>query len=419
MRRLALLGAAAALPALALAPPDAAPYTPENHERSVREAAAICAADHATAISDMDLEAIVRGAREPDDPTLALLEIGTQRIEPGARGKRRGINPVRITEQSFHGSPNPTRDPYGDSTEDRARRREALQTPEAELLPDRYALDVYAYDTNQAVRNKLLLNASQLLCVSLAHADDRRSGRKLGNLLHMVGDTYSASHVQRSEPVGSPDGCGTEKIEWHFSMDLVVWKAHAPADREHGDWRFGCLVDHAAELMRMWAPARKAVQEGRDAASKLARANRAVGQAVDYLCGNVLVEDVEVLRRPAGGAAAGYSIASGTDNWATLFTFWREQPKDRPIQPAGLTGPDEAQDFVARVNEELKTRGRPPYFVYPSRTAGDFCEDTDQPDGLPEALRCTPQEIEWAMDGSSVVDELVIPPRGGASAAGQ
>lgn len=419
MRRLALLGAAAALSALALAPPDAASYTPENHERSVREAAAICAADPATAISDPDLQAIIRGAREPDDPTLALLEIGAQRIEPGARGRRRGINAVRIAEQSFHGSPNPTRAPYGDSVEDRARRQEALPTPQAELLPERFELDVYSYDTNQAVRNKLLLNASQLLCVSLAHADDQESARKLGNLLHMVGDTYSASHVQRSEPEGSPDNCGTEKIEWHFSMDLVVWKEHAPADREHGDWRFGCLVDHAAELMRMWLPARKAVQEAPDAASKLARTNRAVGQAVDYLCGNVLLEDPEVLRRPAGGAAAGYSIASGTDNWATVFTFWREQPKDRPIQPAGLTGPDEAQDFVARVNEELKRKGRPPYFIYPSRADSDFCEGLGQPDGLPKALRCTRQEIEWAMDGSSVVDELVIPPRNGASASGQ
>lgn len=419
MRKLALAGATAAFLVLALAAPEAATYTGKNHERSVREAAAICKAEHATAISDAALAAIIRGAREPDDPSLALLEIGAQRIEPGARGKRRSINAIRIAEQSFHGSPNPTRDPYTDSTEERELKQQAIPTPEAELLPNRFGLDVYSYDTNEAVRNKLLLNASQLLCVSLAHGDDWHSARKLGSLLHMVGDTYSASHVQRSEPEGSPDNCGTEKIEWHFSMDLVVWKEHAPADREHRDWRFGCLVDHAAELMRMWVPARKAVHQAPDAASKLARANEAVAQAVDYLCGNVFREDPEVLRRPAGGAAAGYSIASGTDNWATLFTFWRKRPKDRPIQPVGLTGQGEAQAFVARVNQDLKRRGRPPYFVYPSRASGDFCEDIGRRNRLPEALRCTRQEIEWAMDESGEVDELVIPPRSGHSAAGQ
>ena len=419
MRKSTRVGAALLLLLLALAPSQAVCYTPDNHERSVREAAAVCEAEHATEIEQADLAAIIRGAREPDDPSLALVEIGTQRFEPGARGKRRSINAIRIAEQSFHGSPNPTRDPYGASKQDREQSKQAIPIPEAELLPDRFPLDVHSYDTNQAVRNKLLLNASQLLCVSLAHGDDQRSGSKLGNLLHMVGDSYSASHVQRSAPEGGEDACGTEKIEWHFSMDLIVWKAHAPADDRNDDWRFSCLVDHAAQLMRMWLPARNAVREAPDAASKLASANHAVGQAVDYLCDNVFREDAEVLRRPAGGAAAGYSIASGTDNWVSVFAFWRKRPKDQPIQPVGLTGPEEARAFVARVNEDLKSRGRPPYFVYPSRDADDFCEGSGQRDELPAALRCTRQEIEWAMDESEKVENLVIPPRTGAPDADQ
>jgi hypothetical protein len=419
MRKSTRAGAAASLLLVGLPPSHAVSYTPENHERSVREAAAVCEDEHATEIEEADLAAIIRGAREPDDLSLALVEIGAQRIEPGARGKRRDINATRIAEQSFHGSPNPTRRSYGVSKRDREQAKQAIPTLEAELLPDRFALDVHSYDTNQAVRNKLLLNASQLLCVSLAHGDDQRSGSKLGNLLHMVGDTYSASHVQRSAPVGGADACGTEKIEWHFSMDLIVWKAHAPADQVNDDWRFSCLVDHAAQLIRMWLPARKAVREAPDVGSKLEKANHAVGQAVDYLCGNVFREDPEILRRPAGGAAAGYSIASGTDNWASVFTFWRKRPKDQPIQPVGLTGPEEARAFVDGVNEDLKSRGRLPYFVYPARDAGDFCEESGQRDELPAALRCTRQEIEWAMDDSDKVENLVIPPRSGAFADGQ
>ena len=419
MRKLARLGIAAAIPALALGGHDVAAYTPENHERSVREAADLCRDEHAIAFSDAELDPIIHGVREPDEPSLFLAEIAAQRIEPGARGKKREINAVRIAEQSFHGSPNPTRAPYTTSPEDQALQRQAIPTPAQELLPDRFELDVHSYDTNQAMRNKLLINASQLLCVSLAHRDPRVSSRKLGNLLHMVGDTYSASHVQRSAPEGSHGRCGTEKIEWHFSMDLVVWKQHAPADEEHEDWRFACLVEHAAELMRMWRLSRETVHATRDADSKLARSNEAITQASSYLCENVLREDPEVLARPAGGAAAGYSIASGTDNWERIFMFWRPQPEDRPIQPVGLTGPEEARDFVAGVNRELESWDRPPWFSYPARSDADLCEGIRRREALPDALRCTLEEIGWAMEGSSPVDLLVIPPRRGHAAASQ
>jgi hypothetical protein len=419
LRRLARLGVALAIPALALGVHDVAAYTPENHERSVREAADLCRDERAISFSAAELDPIIHGVREPDEPSLFLAEIAAQRIEPGARGKKRGINAIRVAEQSFHGSPNPTRAPYTTSPEDQALQRQAVATPAQQLLPDRFELDVHSYDTNQAMRNKLLINASQLLCVSLAHRDPRTSARKLGNLIHMVGDTYSASHVQRSAPEGSPGSCGTEKIEWHFSMDLVVWKEHAPADEEHGDWRFACLVEHAAELMRMWRLSRETVDATRDTASKLARSNEAINQASSYLCENVLREDPEVLARPAGGAAASYSIASGTDNWERVFTFWRPQPEDQPIQPVGLTGPDEARDFVAGVNQELESWGRPPWFSYPARSDPDLCQRIRRREALPEALRCTPEEIGWAMEGSSQVDLLVIPPRGGRAAASQ
>lgn len=354
---------------------------------------------------------MIAGVLEPDDFSPSHVEMAYQRIERNAYGKRRDVAIDRIAAQSFHGSPNPTRAAYADSAEDRRLRSEATLTPAAELRADRFPLDVYAYDTNQGVRNRMLVNASQFLCVSYAHRDSAQSARKFGNLLHMIGDTYSASHVQRSAPEGSDDNCGTEKIEWHFSMDLISWKLHRPADQRHRDWRFRCLVRHTADLMKHWTDGRAAVIRETEPAAKLARANAQVAQTLRLLCERVFREDPEVLRRPAGGAAAGYSIASGTDRWKFLEWLFRTGPPDKPIQPVGLTGPEEAEAFYKSVNVLLRARGGPAHFWYPSRDMPDLCQALARGEPLPAALQCARQEIDWAMRGAQEVETLWIPAR--------
>ena len=153
--------------------------------------------------------------------------------------------------------------------------------------------------------------------------------------------------------------------------------------------------------MKLWADGRDAVRNASAPADKLETANDGVGRILRALCDRVLREDPEVLKRPAGGASAGYSIASGM----------KKQGADRPIQPVGLTGPAEAAAFVKRVNEELERQGGAAHFWYPPRDVGDLCEGLEHGDELPAALQCTPQEIEWAMTGSDEVDTLWIPPR--------
>lgn len=396
---------------LAGAPGGASAYTPDNHERSVRQGAAQCEISHAIKIGNADLDAMIQGVLEPDKFSPSHFQMLRQRFEPNSYGTQRSVAPDRIAAQSFHGSPSPTRPVYTDSEDDQKKKRQTIPVPAAELLPNRFALDVYAYDTNQGVRNKMLLNASQFLCISFAHQDDAQSARKFGNMLHMIGDTYSASHVQRSEPEHAADNCGTEKIEWHFSMDLVSWKLHRPADQQHQDWRFRCLVKHASDLMKLWVNGRAAVRKETHQAAKLKRANEQVAPTLRLLCGRIFKEDPEVLRRPAGGAAAGYSIASGTDNWEFFWRLIRQQAADKPIQPVGLTGPEEAIAFRQRVNDELKTKGGPAHFWYPSRNVEDFCQALDRQDQLPAALQCTAQEIDWAMSGSKEVESLWIPAR--------
>ena len=392
---------------LAATPRAAVAFSPDNHELYTVEGAKLCERVHGAPIDRKTLAKMIEGVREPDDLNHHTFQMIRQRFEPNSYGKQRDISVERIAAQAIHGSPNPTRPKYRNLAGDREKLAKAIRMSPAMLMPDRFPLDVYSFDTNRAVRNKILITASQYLCVSFAHKKDGQSARKFGNLIHMIGDTYSASHVQRSEPVGSAGKCGTEKIEWHFSMDLIAWKLHVAADEENGDWRFRCITEHTSSLMKLWVKGREAVRKEIGRQAKLRRANQHVKESMILLCNSILREDADVLERPAGGAAAGYSSASGTDNWE----FYRKKKPDQAIQPVGLTEVDEAIDFRKRINDRLRENGSKIRFWYPSRGMKDLCRGISRRKPLPAPLRCTAQEIDWAMQGSDEVRTMWIPGR--------
>ena len=386
---------------------EAPAYTVDNHRQSVIAGVTLCKNQYGLSLTNSVLDGMIDGVLEPDQITPSTFQMIMQRVEPGSRGRQRRVSLERIAAQSLHGSPNPTRMTYSNSASDRTAQRETIARDPAEMSPDRYDIDVYSYDTNLALRNKLLINASQFLCVSYAHLDPEQAGRKFGNMIHMIGDTYSASHVQRSAPTGRSGDCGTEKIEWHFSMDLVSWKQHTPADKDADDWRFRCLVSHTSELIRLWIDGRNSVLAASAEADKLARSHVQITRTLRYLCRFVLREDEDVLQRPAGGAAAGYSSASGTDNWAILAGPRR----DRSIEPVGLTSAAEARAFHLDVAARLKRRGSQAQYSYPSRQMGDLCKALFAGTAVPEPLKCTSNEIGWAMTGDTKVRSMWIPAR--------
>lgn len=392
---------------IAINGPYAIAYSPGNHEKSVVDGAKICLSRYAVTLSKSEIEGIIVGAREPDSFSISTLEMLKQRVEPGSYGTQRNISLIRIAAQSIHGSPNPTRRIYTSSRADIDALKRTIRIPNIELLKNRLPLNIYSYDTNQGVRNKILINASQFLCVSLAHKTNAQSTRKFGNFLHMIADTYSASHVQRSRPKSNLSNCGTEKIEWHFSMDLVSWKRHRPADLNSSDWRFRCLVSHTADLMRDWHAGRRSVVATLGRVEKRISANHHVKNILKRLCLRVLKEDPAVLRRPAGGASAAYSSAGGTDYWRL---FQKKRP-DLAIQPVGLTGPKEAQAFYTKINRDLKAKGYTAEFSYPSRNMPNLCENILASTPLHPALQCTRNEIDWAMNGSVRVQSMWIPAR--------
>jgi hypothetical protein len=382
-------------------------YTPENHEKSILIAANLCKANYGIALSGSVIENMIYGVEEPDSFSVSSIQMLKQRVEPGSYGKRRNIVTIRIAAQSIHGSPNPTRPIYTNSKADKAALKKTTRVPNNRLMKDRLPVDIYSYDTNQGVRNKLLINASQFLCVSIAHRSDEQSARKFGNFMHMIGDTYSASHVQRSAPTGSLKKCGTEKIEWHYSMDLISWKQHRPADLQTKDWRFRCLTQHTASLMKIWFQSREGVKGVKGENSKREIANREVRKTLKLLCNRVLKEDASTLNQPAGGANVGYSSASGTDNWRGL----KKKLPDRAIQPVGLTSAEEARAFYRNVDRDLKKDGYDAGFSYPSRDVPDLCRNILSSNELHPTLQCTKGEILWAMNGSGKVKTLWIPAR--------
>jgi hypothetical protein len=402
-----LVSAAMSGAILAVTPAVAVAYSPDNHELYMVRGAKLCERVHDVAIRKKTLAKMIEGVREPDDLNRHTLQMIQQRFERNSYGKQRDISAERIAAQAIHGSPNPTRKKYRNSAADRKQLTKTIRISPDKLMPNRFPLDVYSYDTNRAVRNKILITASQFLCVSFAHKGNGQSARKFGNMLHMIGDTYSASHVQRSAPKGTPAKCGTEKIEWHFSMDLIAWKLHVPADEENKDWRFRCITEHTSSLMKLWAKGRKAVRRETDKAAKLRRANEHVKETMILLCNRILREDASVLEMPSGGAAAGYSSASGADNWE----FFRKKKPDQAIQPVGLTGVEEAAAFRKRVNDRLRENGSKIRFWYPSREMKDLCRGLSSRNPLPAQLRCTAQEIDWAMQGSDEVRTMWIPER--------
>lgn len=387
--------------------PPAAAYSPDNHKKSIFESAKLCQSIHGITVPANLLEDMTKGVEEPDHFSWATLQMYKQRIEPGSYGKQRGVTTIRIAAQSIHGSPNPTRPIYKDTRIDQIALSQTIRVPEANLIEDRLALEIYSYDTNQGFRNKLLINASQYLCVSYAHKNDAQSARKFGNMMHMVGDTYSASHVQRSEPTGTPRNCGSEKIEWPFSMDLVSWKRHKKADLVNDDWRFHCLIEHGAELVRLWAEGRSAIGESGSAEAKQRVATQHVQKALQYLCRSVFRADAAVLSRPAGGASAAFSSAGGSDYWR----FLSKQLPDKAIQPVGLTSPEEAEAFYRRVAAQLKADGETAEYSYPSRDMPDLCKSVLTDHVMHAALRCTNDEIEWAMQGNLRIETMWIPAR--------
>jgi hypothetical protein len=77
------------------------------------------------------------------------------------------------------------------------------------------------------------------------------------------------------------------------------------------------------------------------------------------------------------------------------------------MQPIGLTGEAEALAWQQSITDELADDGI--QFWYPPRDLGDLCAQLAG--GLPTALQCSTEEIEWATSDAPEARTMFVPPR--------
>jgi hypothetical protein len=214
--------------------------------------------------------------------------------------------------------------------------------------------------TNKQVRNKLLRTALSWGCQSIATNNEKESGRRAGFIGHMVGDLYSASHVQRSNAGETaagqcPNCCSANKIQVQYSMDVVDWSVHAGADEDTTNWRFKCYETKLAAVYKTISEGRKIYQ----AAAATAKQNLADDFAAKFstaFCDLYKFED-GILDGPAGGASSKYSSLQSTK---------------KPIFPTSLATVAEFEKYINEAHFELFQSGAGGYW-YPNRASADYC----------------------------------------------
>jgi hypothetical protein len=133
---------------------------------------------------------------------------------------------------------------------------------------------------NMQWRTNIVTRIAHLAAVSALLPSPLAAAAKIGAALHILGDTYSASHVQRADDVGAvassalggvigkvADGekyvntaaaCSAALgVQQAFSMDVVRWMKHFAADVDksktaHGARLFRCLQLHIEEVLLAW-----------------------------------------------------------------------------------------------------------------------------------------------------------------------
>jgi len=340
-----------------------ASYKPKHHESACVVAAA--------GLANLNIDGIKAGAAEPDAFGWGTGQMVTQAIAQklnsikaffgGNKTEKRSLMWRRVGAQHIHCSALPLQSGLAATAK--------VDSPVPivaafQRFDARFANNAPGYSaivTNKQVRNKLLRTALSWGCQSIATNNEKESGRRAGFIGHMVGDLYSASHVQRSNAGETaagqcPDCCSANKIQAQYSMDVVDWSVHAGADEDTANWRFKCYETKLAAVYKTISEGRKIYQPAA-ATAKQNLANDFAAKFTTAFCDLYKFED-GILDGPAGGASSKYSSLQSTQ---------------KPIFPSSLSTDAEFQKYVTEANTELTKESGAGGYWYPTRASADYC----------------------------------------------
>ena len=339
-----------------------------NHELSVWEPC--------NSSADCILEAMVEGVREPDMLHVIPWQMGWQRVF-ALDGHIRPISQERARIQHIHGNPLPLLVDAGNLPHTSMNTHQNWPKTLAASKGENARPDLLALVNMRQYRNKMLAQTASWLCVGLPHVRPEQAWRKMGNIAHMVGDTYSASHTLR-------DSQDPRYLWMTFSMDTVMWKQHIVGDANNQDFRFETLQKELTVLIQLFAQGRQYLQnqESGHSQSYMQHLNQVTEPIFDHLCEQVWKMDGETLAQPAGGS---------TKEWSASMN------QGMAMMPSGLADDQELQMYLQNLQKQY------PDFFYPHPNTADFCENRS-------ALRCDwSLEVLPALENASQVQNLFVP----------
>lgn len=346
--------------------------TPDNHEYSVLQAC--------QQIPDCSMSGVMEGVREPDVQDPIPWQMGFQRVF-AKDDQLRSVSSKRARIQHIHANPLPLEQiSYEKALQQNYPLLDFHQTIPGSWKNDigqSSRNDIWARVSMGQLRNKMLAQTASWFCTGIVHPENEQKWRKFGNIGHMVGDSYSASHTFREES-------DPKHLLMSYSMDTVMWKQHVVGDVERNDFRFKSLEVELTELGKLYQQAIEKVNtiDNTNTDELLSVLHEAQNPFFDRLCSNVWYMDDTTYNRPAGGSSKKWSASSH---------------QEMSILPSGWTLKENVEQYIALLKID-----DPDYF-YPSQTALDFCKDRT-------VLQCSwNDEIEPALQRNPSIETMFVP----------
>lgn len=196
---------------------------------------------------------------------------------------------------------------------------------------------------NMQWRTNIVARIAHLAAVSALLPSPLAAAAKIGAAFHILGDTYSASHVQRADDVaavassalGGTISAGEKYVntaaacsaalgvQQAFSMDVVRWMKHFAADVDksktaHGARLFRCLQLHIEEVLLAWMTVRA---EGSAAPGARFNAIEASGSGASALRGGAALQPAMDARLSDEAASMSAAGAYNTPTLARVNAF--------------------------------------------------------------------------------------------------